>query len=688
MATTRVPGSTDPGPTKPSPQYPTGPGSSAEGPTRTAHAGSNAEGPADPTPPHPGSTLPSPVLGDPPAERASDEGATALAATLAAAAAAPGGEDIRHTVRSGSDEGAPSFFDAELPPERYHEAETLGAGGMGEVRVLRDEWIGRDVARKIMRPEVAVSEEALARFLREIRVQGQLEHPSIVPVYDVGRSGPDGIYFTMRRIQGMTLAAVIEGLGRGDEALRARFSRRKLLTAFSSVCMTVHYAHSRGVVHRDLKPSNIMLGDYGEVYVLDWGIAKLVQGGARELSQTGQVMGTIGYMPPEQARGEKNLDARADVYALGVILFEILTGEHVFEGLDANEVMQALRTGLEVRPTSRKGGADVPPELDAACVRAMARLPADRFGSAQSFSDAVERYLDGDRDLTRRRELADGYAAEAEAQAERALSRETPAGEAEPARAAAVRGVFKALALAPEQAGAQRTLARLLFEVPDELPPAVAVERAARRAEERAEGARFASLGFASYVLPFPLILLIGVRSWPVVAGGMILTVLAALFARWAHRTRAMTTLSFMVLLVLNVLVVMFLGSWLGPFVLLPTAATITTSLFALYSERRERTVVLVAGAAMFLIPLAAELFGLVPRGFSFEAGRVVLHPRALDLPPTLTTIALVYTTVTYILLPGVFHFRVRDELRVADDRRFLQAWAMKQLFPRDVPGG
>ena len=196
---------------------------------------------------------------------------TAFGATLAV-----GAED--DTVRTDVP-GAALLLDQELPVERYGAAEALAAGGMGEVAVLGDRWIGREVAKKSMRPEIAGSSNALARFLREIRVQGQLEHPSIVPVYDVGRTDGGELYFTMRRIQGMTLADVLDGITRGDEQLTARFSRRKLLTAFSSVCMTVHYAHSRGVVHRDLKPSNIMLGAYGEVYVLDWGIAKLVEGG-------------------------------------------------------------------------------------------------------------------------------------------------------------------------------------------------------------------------------------------------------------------------------------------------------------------------------------------------------------------------------------------------------------------------
>jgi serine/threonine-protein kinase len=430
-----------------------------------------------------------------------------------------------------------------------------------------------------------------------------------------------------------------------------------------------------------------MLGAYGEVYVLDWGIAKLLDAG-QELSEVGRAVGTLGYMAPEQARG-KEVDARADVYALGVILFEILAGEHVLAGLGSEAVMAALTDGVDARPTTRARGGDVPPELEAICVRATARLPEDRFPTVQAVSEAVERYLDGDRDLTRRRELATGYAAEAEAQADRALARGAPVAEAEVARTAAVRNVLHALSLAPEQPEATRTLARLIIEVPDELPPAVEAERAAARAEVRLEGARFAYRGFAAYGFSFPLVVAAGVRSWLIVGGGMLLTLAAGLVAYAIYRTRAIGTLPFLTLAVLNALIVMVHGTWLGPFVLLPTSACITVSLFALYAEQqRERRFVLASGVAMFVLPFAAELLGLVPRGFSFEPGGILLHPRALNLPPTLTTIALVYSIVGYIVLPGFFLFRVRDALRVAEDRRLLQAWTLKQLFPRGVDPG
>jgi serine/threonine-protein kinase len=580
-----------------------------------------------------------------------------------------------------------------LPPRRYEDQEAIGAGGMGEVRAVGDAWIGRVVARKTLLAALHDAPQARARFMREIRVQGQLEHPAIVPVYDV-LEGEDGdLSFTMRRIKGKTLAAVIEGLARRDEALEARYSRRRLLTAFSNVCMAVHYAHTRGVVHRDLKPNNVMLGDFGEVYVLDWGIAKLRgdDGGedyvSAEMSTEGnRVVGTLGYMAPEQARADNDaIDARTDVYALGVMLFEILTLEHVLAGMNPTQAIDAISTGVDARPTRRARGADVPPELETICVRATKRDPAERYASAQAVSEAIERYLDGDRDVERRRDLAATYASQAGALAERALAPATPPAEADAARTDALRGTLHALALSPEQPDAQRTLARLLLEVPKELPPAAKADREAERIEARVQGARLAWRGFMSYLVAFPLMLVAGIKSWLAVGGGMACTVLAALFSLWGFKHRKVGTTNFMLLLGLSVLIVGLQSAWLGPFVLLPTSACLTVTLFTLYAEGRERGLVIVCGACMFLVPFFTDLLGLVPPGFSFEAGSVVLHERGLGLGKTITLIGLAYTCTGYILLPVLYMGRQRDAMKAVEDRQFLQNWYMKKMFPKAI---
>ncbi|MEO6418067.1 MAG: serine/threonine-protein kinase, partial [Polyangiaceae bacterium] len=229
---------------------------------------------------------------------------------------------------------------------RYVAQDLLGTGGMGEVRLHRDARIGRGVAMKMIRADKEAGPNVQARFLREARVQGQLEHPSIVPVYDVG-VGPDGVlYFTMKRVHGLTFADIFTRLRAHDSQAEGEFSLRKLLAAFGSVCLAIEFAHTRSVVHRDLKPSNVMLGHFGEVYVLDWGVAKILQededdaprssratGEGDDLTDSGErngvtaqgdFVGTPGFFSPEQL-DNKAVDGRSDVYALGAILFQMLT---------------------------------------------------------------------------------------------------------------------------------------------------------------------------------------------------------------------------------------------------------------------------------------------------------------------------------------------------------------------------
>src|SRR5687768_1961663 len=274
---------------------------------------------------------------------------------------------------------------------RYERGELLGRGGMGEVMVCQDRELGRQVAVKISRATNDISRDM---FVREARIQGQLEHPAIVPVYDFGKM-PDGQpYFVMKRVRGTSLKEILRRMADGDPVAIKKYTRTKLLGAFVSVCLAIDFAHSKSVIHRDLKPANIMLGEFGEVYVLDWGIMKLVgeaePGGGLSSSgpqdgsmQTtiGSAFGTPGYMAPEQLDGDvEAISVRTDVYALGAMLYEILT----------------------LRPLSAKGGAGtptVPPELKAICDRAVAQVISDRWASAREMADAVDRYLEGDRDL-------------------------------------------------------------------------------------------------------------------------------------------------------------------------------------------------------------------------------------------------------------------------------------------------
>ena len=243
-------------------------------------------------------------------------------------------------------------------PGRYHLAGEVARGGMGAVLIGRDVDLGRDLAIKVILEEHRDRPEVVRRFVEEAQIGGQLQHPGIVPVHELGRF-PDGrLYIAMKLVRGRTLAELLGARnGLGDD-------RPRFLSIFESVCQTIAYAHSRSVVHRDLKPSNVMVGTFGEVQVMDWGLAKVLNsGGIAEMewsglvrdgaiavpadragadpwgSRDGSVLGTPAYMAPEQARGAVDLvDERADVFALGSILCEILSGQPAYAGRESAEM--------------------------------------------------------------------------------------------------------------------------------------------------------------------------------------------------------------------------------------------------------------------------------------------------------------------------------------------------------------
>jgi serine/threonine-protein kinase len=248
---------------------------------------------------------------------------------------------------------------------RYRVLGEIARGGIGVILKSRDEDLGRDVAMKIIRDEHRHSEQVLQRFIEEAQIGGQLQHPGIVPVYELGTGEDQRPFFTMKLVKGRTLSALL--IDRKDAAT----DRRKFLSMFEAICLTIAYAHSRGVIHRDLKPANVMIGSFGEVQVVDWGLAKVLgQGGiaderrakdagtsviatVRSLdegsqSRAGSVLGTPAYMPPEQARGELDrVDERSDVFALGAILCEILTGKPPYVGGGEYVLEQSAAGDLE-----------------------------------------------------------------------------------------------------------------------------------------------------------------------------------------------------------------------------------------------------------------------------------------------------------------------------------------------------
>jgi eukaryotic-like serine/threonine-protein kinase len=441
----------------------------------------------------------------------------------------------------------------------------------------------------------------------------------------------------MKCVRGATLRKAL-----GDP----KFTRRRLLTAFSSVCLAVEFAHRRGVVHRDLKPENVMLGDFGEVYVLDWGIAKVLHApaetpladtlelpGETPATRTGIVLGTPNYMAPERRDG--TADERSDVFALGVILNELL----------------AAHPDL-----------DIPPELVAIVERASAHLPEERFASARALHDALERYLDGDRDLETRKTLAAEHARRAAA----ALDRD--------ARDEAGREVGRALGLDPQNQLALRTLMRLLTDVPAELPPAANAEFRRHWLQRRQRVLRASTLTTLLILTILPLILWMGVRD-ATLAAGFVGFCLASVGTQYA----AARTTHWLPLILSYAFLhgsMMVLASSMGMLGIVPAGFSILAMAIRMnYTRTIEGVLLLLGSFTLLAIPMI-----LVPP--HFVGGNIVITPIMHAFPPTPTTVSLVlgmFGTVAIAVLYGRLY---SNEIQRADRQLVFHAWQLRQLLP------
>jgi WD40 repeat protein len=357
----------------------------------------------------------------------------------------------RVSLRDAKEEGAdpvPRLNSLEIPDHnadsRYRIDGEIARGGMGAILKGRDTDLGRDLAIKVLLDSHKNKPEMIQRFIEEAQIGGQLQHPGIAPVYELGQFSDQRPFFSMKLVKGETLSELLAA--RGDPL----DDQATLLGIFEQMCQTMAYAHSRGVIHRDLKPANIMVGAFGEVQVMDWGLAKVLSAGGvadekkaytkhQDVSiiqtmrnvgsetqgrfgshgsetQIGSVMGTPAYMPPEQALGEiDRLDERSDVFGLGAILCEILTGKPPYVGSDSTQVFRQASRGKLDGCFARLAACGGEQELIDLAKQMLAVEPEDRLRNAGAVAEAITKHLNGVQDRLKQAELA---GAEANARAE------------------------------------------------------------------------------------------------------------------------------------------------------------------------------------------------------------------------------------------------------------------------------
>ena len=293
---------------------------------------------------------------------------------------------------------------------RYEDWTPLGEGGTAKVMRCLDPLMGRYVALKQLHSHMREDSVQYRRFIREARVMAQLEHPNIVPVHELGQDKEGNYYFSMKEVKGDTLQDVLKGLDLKQKKFEKAYPLDRLIDVFIQVCNAVSFAHSHGVVHRDLKPSNTLIGPFGEVMVMDWGLAKLLSDEATEdavtdgsstqfgfdesaLTMAGAVSGTPMYMPPEQARGDLvGADKRSDIYTLGAILYQMLTMEYCVDGTKVMEIILNVVEGRVIPPCKRCPERKIPPELDAICMRALQKEPDARYQGVEEMMADIRNY--------------------------------------------------------------------------------------------------------------------------------------------------------------------------------------------------------------------------------------------------------------------------------------------------------
>jgi serine/threonine-protein kinase len=569
--------------------------------------------------------------------------------------------------RKRSPTGTPSATQA--PLRGYRVTELIGRGGMGEVVLAHDEDIGRDVAvKRIHRDQ---GNEALVRFVREAQIQARLEHPGIVPVYEIGKDEDGQPFFSMKRLAGRNLGELLHQ--------DPRPPHQRLVRAFAEICRTIDYVHTRGVIHRDLKPANVVVGEFGEIYVLDWGLARMTgedepvtEDGETEpttgVTRADAILGTPGYMAPEQIRDARAVTPACDVYALGSILFEILAREPLH--LRGMAALDSTAAGIDGSPARRRPELDVPPELDAACIAALEVDPAKR-PSARELAERVERYLDGDRDLERRRALAAEHLAVARA----ALRDDDVKHRADAARAAG-----RALALDPESAEAAALVNQLLFQIPSELPPEL---EAVLAAGEASASRRQSRLAVAAYCAVLGCVVAAGLNGvldwtwWWAVCG-----MAAVLMIVTVRNLRRVPSAGFLLgVVIVDAVLAGFATRGFGSLIIVPGMLVIMAQSFVAYPQLQRRAgLVIGILAASWLVPVTLELTGVIPRSWSFREDGILSTTTTLVLGGTSTTVLMIGVHVTLVVVTGLYANRLaRSRSQVLRETK-IREWHLRQL--------
>jgi serine/threonine-protein kinase len=545
----------------------------------------------------------------------------------------------------------------------------IGSGGIGEVIAAHDLRVGRDVAIKRLKTKSPTQDE-VSRFMREARIQARLDHPGIPPVHEIGSDASSRPYFAMKRLAGITLH---QHLSVPEQ------NRPKLLRAFVEACRAIEFAHSRGVVHRDLKPGNIMLGEYGDVYVIDWGLARVVGEAVTELVsddidsldvKTGDLIGTPGYMAPEQVQRVGDTGQPADVYALGAILFEILAGEPVHPR-GSNAIASTVSGTTITSVVKRRPDRVVPPELDAVCASMLAMDPTTR-PTARRVADRIEAYLDGDRDVARRRTMAVDLVWVARA----AMN--------EGRRAEAMRAAGRALALDPESTGAAEIVTTLMLEPPEEPPAELAETLRATEHDGIRRHARTSVIAYVAIAAFLPIAMWNGIRRWePVIAAHILAWVLT--LAAITIMRRPGRSLSWMIgYAVGNVLLMGLLTRMAGPFTFVPALTCVVIMSISAYPHFLGRSWMLIAMVAGgFVIGILLEYGGLLARTWEIKDGMFISHAGALELGGTPTLALLISASLATFVIAGIHAGRIHKAGRDAQRQLATQAWHLRQLLPK-----